>query len=445
MNNIVYRTLCEKCGVTQSDRIIVALSGGADSVSLLHSLLMVKESGFELELFAAHVNHNLRGNESDRDENFVRNLCKKFGVELFVISKDVNAYAKESGKSIELAAREVRYEFFESLSQKLGAKVATAHTLSDSQETMLYNICRGTSLHGLCAIPYKRDYIVRPMLDVTRAQVEKYCEEHNLDFVQDSTNFDEDMCKRNKIRLAVIPGLKTINDGFDENFSRLRESLMLADDYMNQQADELLIYAKSDFGFDAKKLLATHKSVRRYALAKLLKNEGAECQGVHLDLCEEILNNTGAVEICRNVFAVCKQDVFRIVKNQNDGNFFAIPFSINKEFTCNGKKYLLKILENSEIVNRKLASLCIGYDKISEDVMIRTREAGDTFTPKGRGVTKALRKLQNEMKIPAECRDKSLVIARGNVVLWAEYIGVSAQGALEGNDSMGVFVECTEL
>lgn len=445
MNNTVYRTLCEKCGVKSGERIIVALSGGADSVSLLHSLLSLRESGFELEIFAAHVNHNLRGEESLRDEKFVRNLCDELQVELFVHSKDVSAYAKDSGKSIELAAREVRYEFFLSLARKLGAKVATAHTLSDSEETMLYNICRGVSLHGLCSIPYKRDYIVRPMLDVTRAQVEQYCEEHNLLFVQDSTNFDEDMCKRNKIRLAVMPNLHTINDGFDENFKRLRENLILADDYISQQADKLLKSAKTDFGYDAPKLLNSHKSVRRYALAQLIRSADADCQSVHLDICEEILANSGASQISRSVFAVCRQGIFRIVKNENEEECFSIPFSDNIEFTCKGNKYLLKILENNEIVHRKLASLCIGYDKISEDVVIRTREAGDTFTPKGRGVTKALRKLQNEMKIPAECRDSSLVIARGNVVLWAEYIGVSAQGALEGNNTKGVFVECIKL
>ena len=156
MNNSVYRTLINKCGVKDGDRIVVALSGGADSVTLLNVLLEIKKELTGLEIFAAHVNHNLRGEESQRDEDFVRELCKEKGVELFVYSAYVSTLAKERGQSIELCAREVRYEFFSELAESLKAKVATAHTLSDAEETMLYNICRGTTLHGLCSIPYVR-------------------------------------------------------------------------------------------------------------------------------------------------------------------------------------------------------------------------------------------------------------------------------------------------
>ena len=331
MNNTVFRTLCEKCGVNAGDRIIVALSGGADSVSLLHVLLSLKESGFDLELSAAHINHNLRGEESQRDEDFVRSLCEKLSVKLFVHSEDVYARAKETGKSIELAAREVRYEFFEKLSKELGAKVATAHTLSDSQETMLYNITRGTTLHGLCSIPYKRDYIVRPLLDVTRNQVEIYCKEQSLDFVQDSTNFCEEMCSRNKLRLAVIPHLKGINEGFDNNFLRLRENLLLADDYMHTQAEKALAEARRDFGFDAKTLLGNHKSVLRYALAQLIREACGECNSRAVELCEEILSASGAVEIQKDVFALCKQGVFRIVTDEAQEGSFEIPFEAGSE------------------------------------------------------------------------------------------------------------------
>lgn len=445
MNNTVYRTLCEKCGLSDKERIIVALSGGADSSVLLDILLKIRDEYGNIEVFAAHVNHNLRGDESNRDEVFVRNLCEEKGVELFVLSCDVAALAKEKGQSIELCAREVRYEFFEKLSKKLSARVATAHTLSDSEETMVYNICRGSSLHGLCSIPYKRDYIIRPLLDITRNQVEEYCRKNSISFVQDSTNKDEDMCKRNKIRLTVMPRLKEINEGFDKNFYRLRENLMMTDDFMQKQAEDAIKSAELEHGFSAEKLSSNHTAVLRCAIAVLMRNAGAEPDFSRIALCEKILGNGGAVELSKNVFAVCKQGVFRIVNEGENSGGFELPFEINTEFSFCGKKYTAKIYDKNSIINRKLASFCIGYDKIGDGVLIRTRKSGDMFKPLYRGVSKPLRKLQNELKIPSEKRDNSPVIARGNTVLWAEYIGVSADGAMNSNDSQGIFIETEEL
>ncbi|MBE6737919.1 MAG: tRNA lysidine(34) synthetase TilS [Ruminococcaceae bacterium] len=445
MNNIVYRTLCEKCGLSDKERIIVALSGGADSSALFHVLLKIRNEYGNIEVFAAHVNHNLRGEESQRDEDFVRNLCESKGVQLFVLSEDVAALSQEKGQSVELCAREVRYDFFSELSKKLSAKVATAHTLSDSEETMIYNICRGSSLHGLCSIPYKRDCIIRPLLDVTRQQVEEYCKENNVSFVQDSTNMDEDMCKRNKIRLAVIPNLKNINEGFEKNFYRLRENLLQTDDFMNQQAEDALESARCEFGFSASMLCFNHTAVIRYALALLIRKAGVEPDFNRITLCEEILKNGGAVEISQNVFAICKQGIFRIANESENFAELEITFGANTEFVFSGKKYTAKILDKNSIVNKKLASFCIGYDKIGDDVLIRTRKSGDTFMPLLRGVRKSLRKLQNELKIPSEKRDTSLVVAKGNVVLWAEYIGVSADGLMEGTDTQGVYIETEDI
>lgn len=445
MNNTVYRTLCEKCGFKENDKIIVALSGGADSVTLFNVLLKIREEYGNIELFAAHVNHNLRGEESDRDEEFVRDICKNNGIELFVLSRDVGALAKEKGQSIELCAREVRYAFFLELSEKLSAKVATAHTLSDSEETMLYNICRGTALHGLCSIPYKRDYIIRPLLDVTRQQVEEYCKANELSFVQDSTNFSEDVCKRNKLRLSVIPQLKEVNEGFDKNFYRLRENLLIADDYINSEAQNALSNAREDFGYSAKLLLGLHPAVLRCALTQLIRNAGAEPGFTLVCLCEKILRTGGALELCENIFAVCKQGVFRIINTGTNIDEFSISFDENTEFVFCGKKYTAQLIDKNHNVYRKLASFCIGCDKINSDTVIRRRESGDTFTPLRRGVTKSLRKLQNELKIPAEQRDKALVVANGNTVLWAQFIGVSAQGAVCDEDTQGIYIEIEDL
>lgn len=440
MNNLVYRTLVEKCGVKSGDRVIVALSGGADSVVLLNVLLEIQKELTELEIFAAHVNHNLRGEESQRDEAFVRKLCESKGVELFIHSALVGELAKDRGQSIELCAREVRYEFFAELSKKLGAKVATAHTLSDSEETMLYSICRGTTLHGLCSIPYKRDYIIRPLLDVTRTQVEEYCRDNGLSFVQDSTNFDEDMCKRNKLRLSVIPQLKNINEGFDKNFYRLREDLLLLDDFMQESVNVALKNAECEFGYSGKLLYELHPAVRRYALMSIIRNAGANAENAHIILCENILAHSGAVELPFGFVALCTQGVFRIKQKTDSDTDICIKISDNTEFTFNGRKFSAKKVDLRDKVYKKLASCCISCDKIKDSVCIRTRLEGDTFTLPKRKVTKPLRKLQNEMKIPKEERELSLVIADGSCILWAEHIGVALQGLCQENTKEGILI-----
>lgn len=439
MNNTVYRTLTEKCGVKEGDKIIVALSGGADSVTLLSLLLKTKDD-LKLSLYAAHINHNLRGDESKRDEDFVRNLCCKYSVELFVHSADVYGLAKSRGQSIELCAREVRYEFFSQLSTKLCAKVATAHTLSDAEETMLYNICRGTTLRGLCSIPYKRDYIIRPLLDVTRAQVEEYCKENKLSFVQDSTNFDEDMCKRNKLRLSVIPRLRNINEGFDKNFYRLREDLLLADDFIKESVGVALSNARCEFGYKAQMLSELHPALRRYAIMSIIRSEGADAENSHIILCENILLCGGAVELPSEYRAICSQGVFRVVLGNYIDSFVSIPLRDGLEFTYNSKKYSIQKVDLTHNVYKKFSSCCIPCDIINDNVCIRARDRGDTFTLSKRHITKPLRKLQNEMKIPKEERTASLVIAEGSTVLWAEHIGTSLQGECKRDTTEGMLI-----
>lgn len=441
MNNRVVATLLGKCAVQSGDKIIVALSGGADSVSLLHILLSISESVLPLEICAAHVNHNLRAEESLRDENFVRKLCADRGVELFVLSEDVASLAASRKESIELCARNVRYDFFHKLSLEKGAKIATAHTLSDSEETMLYNIARGTSLHGLASIPFRRDEIIRPLLDVTRAQVEDYCKEHNLSFVQDSTNSDESVCKRNKIRHSVLPPLRSLNDGFDRNFQRLREDLVLCDDFLRESARNAMIQCRNRFGYSAEKLAGLHPALRRYAISLIISDAGATAENRHISMCEEMLSAPSAVMLPGGLTAVCRQGTFRVTSERTLGSFEEMPIEAGLNFTYNGKTYSVSEIDAKNNVYRKFSSCCIDCDKISTSTVIRKRREGDTFTPVGRGVTKPLRKLQNEQKIPKEKREDALVIADGSTVLWAEYIGVSAQAAMHSGTAKGIYIE----
>lgn len=440
MNNKVLNTICAHGLICKGDRVIVALSGGADSVSLLDLLLSLKDE-LCIEIMAAHVNHNLRGEESDADEAFVRKLCRERGVELFVKSVDVLKLSTQRKEGFETVGRDVRYEFFKELSVQMGAKVATAHTASDALETALMNIARGTSLSGLCSIPYKRDNFIRPLLDVTRAEVEDYVREKGLPFVQDSTNFQADVCNRNRIRHKAVPALKEVNNGAEENFIRLRDDLSGVADFMTQQAEALLSKAQRGFGFDTEVLRCSHPALLSFALKLLIKKSGYGAEHKHIELIKAYLCTGGAVNIGKGCAVVVKQGLLRVTPlvKEERGEF---PFSADMSFSYMGKSYFIYELDEKEIVHRKLSSKVISCDKIKTDAKLRSRKAGDRFYPQNRGISKDLRKLQNELKVPSELRDTFLLLESEGEILWAEEIGVSEKGRYTG--SKGIYIEIRE-
>lgn len=440
MNSKVLSTVKAHKMLGEGDKVIVALSGGADSVSLLN-VLSELSSQLGITLSAAHVNHKLRGAESDRDESFVRSLCRSKGVELFVKCVDVGALAKIRGESFETVGRDVRYEFFRELSKKHKALIATAHTADDALETALMNLSRGTTLSGLCSIPYKRDTIIRPLLDVTKAEIDAYVSENRLEYVFDSTNSDENICNRNKIRHRVVPVLKEVNSGTEENFIRLRQSLTQVEDFLTQEAQRLLDSAKESYGFSAERLLNAHPALLSYALRLILISNGAGFENRHIELIVSCLKNGGAVDLQKGCSAVVKQGILRISKEKSDFGG-ELPFAVNSEAAVGDRVCSIRLVSAEEIVYKKLSTFCIGCDKISLGATLRTRRQGDKFSLAERGITKDLRKLQNELKIPAEQRKHLLLLESGGEILWAEGVGVSAYGRYTGGD--GVIIEIRE-
>lgn len=211
---------------------LVALSGGADSMALL---LILRRLGYRIE--AAHCNFHLRGEESDRDEDFVKSLCKKLEIPLHVIHFDTEEYASIHQVSIEMAARNLRYGYFRQLCQDLGAaSVCVAHHRDDAVETLLMNLLRGSGIHGLTGIRPKNGLIVRPLLCVSREEIEDYLHSIGQDYVTDSTNLVDDVV-RNKIRLRVLPLLREINPKAAENIFKTSRYLFEAERIINQSID----------------------------------------------------------------------------------------------------------------------------------------------------------------------------------------------------------------
>ena len=240
LKNSVKNTIERYSMINKGDTVIAAVSGGADSVALLYVLYSLKdELGFSLA--ACHVNHNLRGEESDSDERFVRRMCRFLDIPLYTASIKVNDL-RQKHDSLEECARRLRYEFFESISKD--RLIATAHTASDNCETILINMVRGTALSGICGIPAKRDNIIRPLLYNTREDIELYCSENCLDYVTDSTNLSDDYT-RNRIRHKVVPLLKEINPSLFSAISRLSQSVSDDDRYLDKIASELMEKART--------------------------------------------------------------------------------------------------------------------------------------------------------------------------------------------------------
>lgn len=223
--------------------VLCAVSGGADSTALLHMMKM-KETEYGIQVYAAHFNHCLRGSESDSDEAFVVCLCEELAVPLKTGRGDVAAFALSHGMSTEEAAREMRYSFLLSAAEEFNCGViATAHNSDDNIETVILNLARGTGLKGLCGIPPVRQMngvlIVRPILDMSREQIEEYLKENGLSHVEDSSNSSDDY-SRNVIRHNIVPVLKSINGGLNTAVLRSTELLREDEEYLDRQAKDFI-------------------------------------------------------------------------------------------------------------------------------------------------------------------------------------------------------------
>ena len=249
--------------------VVAGVSGGADSMALLHVLQSRRKDWPELKVTAAHVNHCLRGAEADRDEEHVRRYCQREGIPLEVLKIDVREEAAKRKLGLEACGRAVRYEFFRRLAGENGV-IATAHTLSDLAETVLLHLTRGTGLKGLCGIPPVRENIVRPLIDCSRREIEDYCREHKIPYVTDSTNL-EARYSRNKVRLQVLPALKEINPAFEEAVGRMAQSLREDDGCLCEEARELLGRAALEKGGWSCSVLSRGRKPVRIRAIRLLQ------------------------------------------------------------------------------------------------------------------------------------------------------------------------------
>jgi len=411
--------------------VVVAFSGGADSIALLY-FLNSKKNDYNINVIAAHVNHGIRGKEADEDENFVKQYCEKISVDLKVLHANIPAISEQTGESEEECGRRIRYEFFESIDKN--ALIATAHTQSDNAETVLFNLTRGTALKGLCGIPAKRGNIIRPLIECSRQDIEDYCERNELDFVTDSTN-SETQYSRNRIRHNVISELKQINPLFTDAVGRCVSSIKQDNELLTSLADVARQNAELENGVNAKLISQEHIAIRKRILAKLIfENCGVHPEQKHIDAADEILSVGGQIQVCTGCFLRVKNGILDFPDYGGELDFWSVPFQQNMTKTPSGIVEI-RIINNFEYkciqkINKDILEICVDYDKIDKCCVFRSRKQGDNFSPHGRKITKSLKKLFNESKIPTEKRNSIIILGNEDEIFWIEGFGSSEKVAV---------------
>ncbi|NLB37098.1 MAG: tRNA lysidine(34) synthetase TilS [Clostridiales bacterium] len=404
--------------------VIVAVSGGADSVALL-SILNCLKSRYGIRVIAAHVNHCLRGEESDRDESFVRDFCNKNSIELHVLRKDIKKLAKQTGLGLEECGRNIRYEFFNSISY--GALVATAHTLNDRVETMLFNLSRGSTLRGLCSIPAVRGNIIRPLIDCSREEIEEYCSNNKIQYVTDSTNTNTEFA-RNRIRHNVVSELKKINPALEAAVLRCITSISEDEDFLSITAEKLVTDSQRNDTFNINSIKNAHPSIRKRAIAQIIKDKtGKVSPKYQVEHVESLLFTGGKTQVITGAYLEVKGDTLSFPKDENKGEKWCLNVTGELlEFpygTARFKVVNKKDLEYTKKINKDILDNCFDYDRINGKLHFRSRIEGDKVKLSGRGYTKSLRKLFNEYHVPVYERNKIAILADDSGILWIEGFG----------------------
>lgn len=402
MLNKLLRMLRSYDMLQPGDTVTCAVSGGADSMALLFALYLLKDK-LEIHVRAAHFNHRLRGEESDRDEAFVRQFCDRYDIPLHVGSSEVTA----GKKGLEAAAREARYAFL----QTLPGKIATAHTADDNAETVLMRMVRGTGLKGLGAIAPVRDNLIRPMLLVTRQQVLAFLEEYHISYVEDSSNAG-DAFLRNRLRHQVMPLLKQENPRLAENLSsmalRLRE-------------DEAALCPDIDVsdGICVDALRQMPKAMRSRILGSFLESCGVkEPEAAHIALTEELVfseNPSARADLPWGVTVCRKYD--RLIPGTRQQPLEQVVLPCPGQVEMPDGKVLC--VPAQAVVN---TTDTFTVSPVGE-VVLRSRKTGDTMRLPGG--TKTLKKIFIDRKIPAQERPRVPIIADDRGVLGVYGIGVN--------------------
>lgn len=409
--------------------VMVAFSGGKDSVSLLYALKNISEK-LSFSVIAAHINHGIR-TTADRDLCFASDFCKKNKIEFYSDKADIPQISKTLGKGIEETAREVRYELLQNLAKSVRAElIATAHNMNDNAETVLFNIARGTGLNGVSGILEKRDNIIRPLLGFTRAEIEDYVNCCGLENVEDETNEDTDYI-RNYIRHKIMPLFDKVNPNIVKNIYRLSQTA-------KQDTDLLDLLAKEGQSVDVN----DHSSIKARKIANdFFVLNGKSLEKTHIDSVLEAVAKSKCskkqlyISLPGDFEAVISDGNYKIIKTETKTYSEAIPALVELKQGFNdfgswrvfiGENKPEKTDDcayNEEIIYNYLTLCALDFDKISKCVYARNRRQSDCFICNG--INRNIKKCFIDKKIPLEERDKIPVICDNEGIIFVPYIGIA--------------------
>jgi len=421
-------------GVDLNKTLGAAVSGGADSMALLHCL-----RALNIHLKVYHMEHGIRGQASIDDMEFVQKQCEMLGVECVVKRVDVPKLAEEKGVSVETAARLARYEFLDSADVEF---IATAHHLDDLAETVLMNLVRGSGLNGLCGIPERRGRYIRPMIDISRAQIEEYAEKHGIEYRHDATN-DDTAYTRNYIRKKILPGLKEINSSAAENIARtaklLREDERALSDAAESAAcietggEEVLV----DTEVLMQQPSAIRKRIIRLAIAR--RFDLVDVENVHIDSVLRLVENGESgkrVDLKYSLFACLSYGKLVIGKpTKKKYNYSLAELKNQGRFEAGGFCFESEVLSAEDIIEFSQNAEYFDEQTVNGSVL-RNRQEGDYIVPLGMKGSKRLSDYLSDRKVPLHRRDSLLVLAKDGEVFWVVGVGVSETSRIRNSRSI---------
>lgn len=404
--------------IMSGEKVIVGLSGGADSISLINVLKKL-----DYDVIAVHINHMIRGEEAQRDENFVISFCNKNNIPLKVYRKNIPLIAKESGISEELAGRNIRYLCFEdALNEFKAKKIAVAHNMDDNLETMLFNLVRGSGIKGLCGIPPVNGNIIRPLIDIQRCDIESYLKQCGISFITDSTN-KENVYSRNIIRNCIVPHFSKINSSYVKNAKRCSDILRDENAYIQKMTDK---YIEKNCFFSSENV-KIHIDPNEDAV--ILRRVIVDCIN-RLTFYDGELSYKNVSDI----LSLSTGKIFNIGDNISINNSYG-ELIISKsgqntpyyEYFVPKENFSLKIKETSETLNFEIISHSdsINYsqentsfldiDKLGK-LTVRNRREGDRFIPTGMNKEKKLKDFFIDSKIPVSLRNKLPILCSDGII-----------------------------
>ncbi len=408
------RSAIEKHGLlVPGEPVIVGLSGGADSCALLLSLHKLG-----CNVTALHVNHGIRGEEALRDEDFARSLCASLSIPFFCEKADIPAIASEKKLSLETAARIERYKLFNAYSKKLSAKIAVAHNKNDQAETVLMHLLRGSSLNGLCGMRYKNGSIIRPLLDVTRDEIEHFCRQNGVDFVTDSTNLEPD-ASRNVIRLEILPSMISLYPDAVSSITSCAELLSEYDtliaDTVDPLFDSLVTVAEDKVTLkitDIKHILRC-ELIKKALLA--LNGDLVDIEAVHIESIASLWEKQSGKEIFLP-FCIRAKRIYSTVEFTYADKAFSAEYEFLPEKTYHWANGNI----SSRFVQTRISgdgSEYLDFDRLPPHVTLRTRKSGDRIKKLNCDGSCTLKKYFIDKKIPESIRDSIPLLACGSDIL----------------------------